>query len=74
VFSPSPDQLGTTNGLLMQGSNLGQFVGPPALAAVVTASGSWNSVAWLMCGAATAAVVLAGFVRVIENRLALARA
>ncbi|HJO69141.1 MAG TPA: MFS transporter [Rhodospirillales bacterium] len=74
VFSPSPDQLGMTNGLLMQGSNLGQFVGPPALAAVVTASGSWNSVAWLMCGAATAAVVLAGFVRVIENRLALARA
>ena len=74
VFSPSPDQLGTTNGLLMQGSNLGQFVGPPALAAMVTASGSWNSAVWLMCGAAAAAVILAICIRPIENRLAIARA
>ena len=28
-FSPTPAQIGTTNGLIIQGSHLGQFLGPP---------------------------------------------
>jgi len=41
AHAPSPGQLGTTNGYWMQGSQLGQLLGAPAVAAVVTISGGW---------------------------------
>ena len=53
VFAPSPRQIGTTNGLLVQGSHLGQFIGPPLIAAVVFMAGGWQGGAWVfaICGA-----------------------
>lgn len=41
--APSPAELGTVNGLVVQGSNLGQMAGPPLAAALVTFTGSWSS-------------------------------
>ena len=40
VHSPSPSQFGTTSGLMYQGSQSGQFLGPPFVALIVTISGS----------------------------------
>jgi len=41
VHAPTPALVATTNGLIMQGSNLGQAVGPPMVAALAAATGSW---------------------------------
>lgn len=48
-FAPSPSHMGAASGMLMQGSSLGQFMGPPLLAYVVSLSnGSWENVAYPM--------------------------
>ena len=66
--SPSPAQVGAVNGIIMQGSNVGQLAGPPILAAVVTWSGGWDNAGWLLL---LIGVIGAGFalgVRFIEAR------
>lgn len=40
--APHPRTVSTTVGWMMQGSALGQFVGPPAVAAVATLAGGWH--------------------------------
>jgi MFS family permease len=47
--APRPSLIATTSGLMMQGSNTGSTLGPPALALLVTWSGTWQSGAWLLC-------------------------
>lgn len=66
AVAPSPAQAGTTNGMLVQGANLGLLVGPPAMAAVVTATGNWQGPAVPMAAAGGAIVVLALFLRRLE--------
>lgn len=68
VFAPSPRQVGTTNGLLVQGSNTGQVIGPPMLAFVVEATGRWDSSVWLMTGACALCVAVALNLRPVEKR------
>jgi cyanate permease len=58
VLARSPQQIGALQGLIMQGSQLGQFVGTPLIAAVVAASGQWASAAWVTGGAALLGVML----------------
>lgn len=48
LFSPTPYQLATTNGLIVVSSSFGQIAGPPAIAAVVAATGYWNSSMFIM--------------------------
>ena len=43
VLARSPQQIGTLQGLYMQGAQLGQFIGTPLIAAVVAANGHWRS-------------------------------
>ena len=57
VYAPSPKQLATTNGLIMQGGQFGQVVGPPVLALMVSAAG-WKSAPWLLCGSAAVGAAL----------------
>lgn len=62
AYARSGAQVASLQGLIMQGSNLGQFVGPLAIAALVSATGSWATGAWVLgiaaaCGAACGAVV-----------------
>lgn len=45
---PHPGLLGTGNGLLVQGSNVGQVLGPPALAWLVEGAGSWEGGRWMV--------------------------
>jgi MFS family permease len=71
-FSPGARQIGTTNGLIIQGSHLGQFLGPPAVAVAVSLTGGWQAGAWVFvaCGiGALAFAVLIG----IEERHVVAR-
>jgi len=48
--APSADTVSTTVGWMQQWSSLGQFAGPPLVAAVATAAGGWQFT-WLATGA-----------------------
>jgi len=69
VFAPKPVLVGTTTGLIMQGSNLGQTIGPPAVAALVSASGSWSSAPFVLVAAAVLAFALSLAIREQERRI-----
>jgi nitrate/nitrite transporter NarK len=68
-FAPSAMQLGTINGILVQASNVAQFVGPTALAAAVAGFGRWESAFWLMVGANALLILLALLVHRQEKAL-----
>ena len=68
-FARSPTQIGTVNGILVQASNVAQFVGPTALAAAVARFGRWESAFWLMVGANVLLILLALFVHRQEKLL-----
>lgn len=67
AHAPSPGQIALASGFVVQGANTGGLIGPPALAAVVTGLGGWESGYWLMlaCGGLglLAALYLAKFER-----------
>lgn len=52
AFTPTPRQIGAANGMLVQGSNLGQLLGPPAVATAVALAGGWQAGGWIFvaCG------------------------
>lgn len=56
AIAPKPDLVATTNGLIMQGANAGQFVGPPLLAVIVTATGGWEAAPWQVVSFALAGI------------------
>ena len=58
-LAPRRDLIGTTNGLLMQGSNLGQMAGPPIAAAIVASTGTWAAAPIYVVVAASLGVGLA---------------
>jgi hypothetical protein len=57
VNARSPAETGGIQGLFVQGANLGQFVGPPAAAASVSAAGSWVAALGVLGAAATLGIV-----------------
>jgi DHA1 family inner membrane transport protein len=68
VHAPEPRLVGTTNGLIMQGSNLGQVIGPPALALIVSATGGWEGGTWFLGSVALVGVFLASCLARLERR------
>jgi len=58
VLASSPQQIGTLQGLYLQGSNLGQFIGIPIIAAIVSATGQWSAALYATASAATLAFLL----------------
>lgn len=68
VHAPEPRLVGTTNGLIVQGSNLGQVIGPPALALIVSTTGAWEGAAWFLGGVAAIGVFLASCLARLESR------
>ncbi len=68
ILAATAAQVGTTNGLLVQGFNLGNVAGLPALAAVVTAAGNWEGAVGLMTVAAAIMTILSLGVGAIEHR------
>lgn len=69
VHAPSPGLIGVTNGVIVQGANLGSLAGPPALAALVTGAGGWQGGSWLLLVAGLLGVALALALRAVERRL-----
>jgi cyanate permease len=67
-YARSPAQVGSLQGLIVQGSNVGQFVGPPAIAAAVSASGSWEAAVYVVLAAALAGLAAGAFVDRLEAR------
>ena len=67
VHAPAPHLLATTNGLLVQGANLGQFGGPPATAAAVQAVGSWGIAAFVLAASTAVGIALSMVVRRLER-------
>lgn len=63
VLAHSPQQIGTVQGLFMQGANLGQFAGPPLVASVVAATGRWQDAVVVTVSAAAAALVIGEIAR-----------
>ncbi|MFM1988156.1 MAG: hypothetical protein RJA99_1113 [Pseudomonadota bacterium] len=65
AYAPHPRAVGTTTGLMQQGSTLGQFLSPPLIAAVHAASGGWHNTGWataaLAAGDLAAAWAIARF-------------
>jgi MFS family permease len=60
------------NGLIVQGSNLGQTLGPPVVAAVAAASGGWRNTPFIFCIAAALGLICAWRIGVLERRVARA--
>ena len=67
VHAPRPQLVATTNGLIMQGSNLGQSIGPPAIAALAAAVGDWHLSPVVLVASAALGVALALALRVLEQ-------
>jgi MFS family permease len=67
AFAPTPRQIGAANGLLVQGSNLGQLIGPPAIAAMVSIAGGWQAGSWVFFIDGVAILVLATFLLRLER-------
>ena len=74
VLAPSPRHVATTNGLIMQGSNLGQVIGPPAIAALAARAGDWTWSPLVLGTAAGLGILLALRLRELENRASLPQA
>ncbi len=70
-FAPGPRQIGATNGLIIQGSHLGQFVGPPLVAATVAFSGGWQGGAWVFVASGIGVLIYAALIGREETRLNL---
>jgi predicted MFS family arabinose efflux permease len=71
VFRPSPRQTGATNGFLIQGSNLGQLLGPPVMAALVSFRGNWGAGLWIFVATGLAGTTLALLLKREENRVSI---
>ncbi len=71
VVAPTAALVGATTGLMMQGSQLGQLVGPVAMAKIVTLTGSWDSAPITLVVAAVTGSVLMLMLRRIEIRRSL---
>ena len=67
-YAPRKDLVGTTNGLVMQGSNLGQIIGPPTVAALVAGFGGWHAAPIYIVTAAVFGMGLALAIRKLRER------
>lgn len=70
-LAPAPHLVPTTNGVIVQGAALGQFVAPPIAAAVATAVGGWSLSPLVLTGGAIIGIALALVVRKRESAVAV---
>jgi MFS family permease len=68
VHAKTPQHVGTTNGMVMQTSQAGQFFGPVLLAWLATHFGGWGAALWAMLAFAAGAAACGYAVLRIEAR------
>jgi predicted MFS family arabinose efflux permease len=69
VHARTPQHIGTGNGIVMQASQIGQFLGPLALAWIATRFSGWEASLWALLSFAAGAVVCGIAIGMIENRI-----
>ena len=69
VHARTPQHIGTGNGIVMQASQIGQFLGPLALAWIATHFGGWHASLWVLLAFAAGAVTCGVAIGAIENRI-----
>ena len=69
-YAPTARLAPVANGLMVQGSNLGQVIGPPSVGALAAAVGSWVWSPAILLVAATTGLGLALTLRAMEARRA----
>ncbi|MCF6248087.1 MAG: MFS transporter [Desulfobacula sp.] len=67
LYAPSKRLIGTTNGLVIQGGQSGQVLGPPILAFLVSYTGTWSSGAWLLGSVAILGIILSFMLSKIKH-------
>jgi cyanate permease len=71
-YARAPGEASSLQGLLVQFSNLGIFVAPPLVAAVVSRTGRWETSLAVLVGASTIGLLAgAAIARLEQNRLPL---
>jgi MFS family permease len=68
VNAPTQELVATSQGLLLQGGQLGLLTGPPIVAKVVSRTGLWQSASWVLMGAALLVVALSFGLGAAERR------
>ncbi|MGD9125004.1 MAG: MFS transporter [Desulfarculaceae bacterium] len=66
VLAPRPDLVATSNGVILQGAQLGSMAGPPLLAMIVSTSGGWDTAPWLLAASACLGIILSFILRAVE--------
>jgi len=69
LHARTPQHIGTGNGIVMQASQVGQFLGPMALAWIATQFGGWHASLWVLLAFAAGAVTCGVAIGAIENRI-----
>jgi len=70
MHSPGASNIGTTNGVIVQCTNLGSLLGPPAVAwLAVQADGDFGAARWLVLAAGLTGMLLAFTLRKVEQRM-----
>lgn len=69
MHARSSGEIATVNGIVVQVLNLGSFLGPPLLAALVAQLGGWSEGRWLLLAAGLLGLGLALSLRHVEARL-----
>ena len=74
VHARSPNHIGTTQGMIMQGAMLGQFFGPMLVALAAQGVGGWSASLGVMLALALSSAVAGAAVGYFERRLAAPQA
>jgi len=69
LHSPSPDLVATTNGVIVNGANIGSLLGPPAFGAFVALMGGWQASGLMMAFAGAAGLFISILLGIVERRI-----
>jgi CP family cyanate transporter-like MFS transporter len=69
LHARTPAQIGTIQGMIIQGSNVGQFLAAPLVAYVVGPEGRWNNILYLLVTAAAIAFIGGRVIAALERKL-----
>ncbi len=68
AHAPRPAMVGTINGIVVQGANIGSLAGPPAMAIMIAGFGGWAGTYWLLAVCGSLGIGLAIWLGAIERR------
>lgn len=69
VHAPTPQHIGTGNGIVNQASQAGQFFGPLLLAWLASSFGGWSAALWAMLAFAAGGALCGVAIGAIENKI-----